>query len=245
MPCVVMIVQEKGGVGKSLVARALAEAVPAAPIIEIDSTQRLVELNDRTQFFRMRAERADIERTGGRAARAEFDPVIDALAAATAPTIIDVGANTSRSLLGALVDLKGDLTAAGVELAVLVVTTAEPGALAEAPRLLDLASELGAERFLIENRCRGAVGGAAMNKLSKGVTVSTLNEHAMEEQAVALLQGGGLASIVRLDPAKLTKQFGLGLGARIRRDLERLRLDAMTAVRPAAEWLVSDKRDDG
>lgn len=245
MPRIVFIVQEKGGVGKSLVARALAEAVPDAPLIEIDSTRRLVELEDRTRFYRMRAERADIERTGGRAARAEFDPVIDALAAATTPTIVDVGANTSRSLLGALVDLKDDLAAAGVEPAVLVVTTAEPGALAEAPRLLDLASELGAERFLVENRYRGAVSEAVVRKLAKDVIVSVLDEHAMEEQAVALLQGGGLASIGALDPAKLTAEYGLGLGARIRRDLERLRLDAMTAVRPAAEWLVGSGPDDG
>lgn len=235
-----LVVQEKGGVGKSLTARATAEAVPDAPVIEIDSTRRLIELEDRTQFFGMRAERSEIERTGGRAAREEFDGVINALAAMTAPTIVDVGANTSRSLLSVLIDLRDDLSDAGVEFGVVVVTTAEPGALSETPRLLDLARELGAERFLVENRLRGQVDEPTMKRLAKGVTVTALDEHVMEDAAVAILQGGGLASIPKLDPVKLRAEHGLGPGSRIRRDLERLRLNAMTAVRPAAEWLVGD-----
>src|SRR5204863_430460 len=99
------VVQDKGGVGKSIVARALAEAVPEAPLIEVDASQRLLELNDRVQFFPMRATREDIERTGGRAARAEFDPVITTMTSATLPTIADIGANTSASLLALLADL--------------------------------------------------------------------------------------------------------------------------------------------
>lgn len=240
MTRVVLVTQEKGGVGKSLVVRALAEAVPDAPIIEVDSTRRLVELQGRTQFFAMRAERADVERTGGRAARAEFDPIIDAIATATQPTIVDVGANTSRSLLASLIDLREDLATAGIEPAVLVVTTAEPGALTETPRLLTLAGELRAEAFLIENRLQGAIDTALMKTFAKSATVSTLDEHTIEDKANAILQSSGLAIIPNLDPSLLTKEHGLGLGARIRRDLERLRADVMQSVRPAAEWLVGE-----
>lgn len=240
MTRIVLVAQEKGGVGKSLVTRGLAEVVPDAPIIEVDSTRRLLEFPDRAQFFAMRAERAEIERTGGRASRSEFDPIVDALAAATLPTIMDVGANTSRSLLSLLIDLHEDLKAAGVELGVLVVTTVEPGALTETPRLLSLAGKLGAKAFLIENRLQGAVDAASMKTFAKSATVSILEEHAMEEKAASLLQRGGLALVPDLDPAVLTQEHGLGLGSRIRRDLERLRSDVMTAVRPAAEWLVGE-----
>lgn len=240
MTRIVLVTQEKGGVGKSLVTRGLAEVVPDAPIIEVDSTRRLTELSDRSQFFAMRAERAEVERTGGRASRAEFDPVVNAIAAASMPTIVDVGANTSRSLLTVLIDLRQDLASAGVELGVLVVTTAEPGALTETPRLLSLANELGATTFLVENRLHGAVDATSMKTFAKSATVSVLEEHVVEEQAGALLQGGGLALVPELDPTVLTKEHGLGLGARIRRDLERLRVDTMQAVQPAAEWLVTD-----
>lgn len=240
MTRIVMVAQEKGGVGKSLIARGLAEAAPEAPVLEIDSTQRLIELGNRVSFFPMRAERVDIERTGGRAARAEFDDVVNALASATVPTIVDIGANASRSLLTVLIDLKEDLAAAGVELGVLVVTTAEPGALAETPRLLKLAGDLGAATFLVENELRGRIDAASHKAFAKSATVSTLTEHVVEDEANAILQGGGLAIIPNLDPAALTKEHGLGLGSRIRRDLERLRADVMTAVRPAAEWLVGE-----
>lgn len=240
MPRTLFVVQEKGGVGKSLVARGLAEALPATPVIEIDSTRRLIELEGRVSFFPMRAERSDIERTGGRAARAEFDPVIAAIADARDPTIVDVGANTSRALLSVLVDLKDDLTDAGIESGVLVVTTSEPGALAEAPRLLALAADLDAERFVIENRLRGPVDPAAMKVLGKGTTATALDEHPMENAAVAIVQSGGLAIVPQLDPAKLRAEHGMGLGSRVRRDLERLRLDVMEAVRPAAVWLAGE-----
>lgn len=240
MPRTLFVVQEKGGVGKSLLARGLAEALPTAPVIEVDSTQRLLELEDRVRFFPMRAERVDIEKTGGRAARAEFDAVITAIADATNPTIVDVGANTSRALLSVLVDLKDDLKDAGVEPGVLVVITSEPGALAEAPRLLFLAADLDAERFVVENRVRGPVDEATMKQLGKGAVVTSLDEHVMEDAAVAIVQDGGLAIVPRLDPTKLRAEHGMGLGSRVRRDLERLRLDTMTAVRPAAAWLAGE-----
>lgn len=238
MPRILLVVQDKGGVGKSITARALAEAVPDAPLIEVDASQRLLELKDRVTFFPMRADRAAIEKTGGRAARAEFDLVVTAMTGATLPTIVDVGANTSASLLALLADLAPDLKEAGVEIGVLVLVTAEPGALAEAPRLMKLAEPFAAGRFVLENRLRGEVDPKTLAKLGTGATVTTLAEQVMEEKAVEILQAGGLSSIPQLDAAKLNQRHGLGLGSRIRRDLVRFRAEAMEAVKPAAEWLV-------
>lgn len=238
MSRILLVVQDKGGVGKSIVARALAEAIPDAPLIEVDASQRLLELKDRVQFFPMRADRAAIERTGGRAARAEFDPVINAMTAANLPTIADIGANTSASFLTLLADLAPDLKESGVAIGVLVLVTAEPGALAEAPRLLKLAEPFSATRFVVENRLRGEVDAKTLAKLGTGATVTMLAEQVMEDKAVEILQAGGLASIPQLDAAKLNERHGLALGSRIRRDLTRFRAEAMAAVKPAAEWLV-------
>lgn len=237
MTNVLLVAQEKGGVGKSLIARALAEAVPGAPVIEIDSTPRLIELESRVTFFPMRAERVDIEKTGGRAARAEFDPVIDAIARATSPTIVDIGANTSRALLTELLGLAPDLAAAGVRFGLVVIVTNEDGALAEAPRLLDLGTAF-AERFVLENRVHGRLDPRILARIAGSVPVSTLEEFVLEEEAQPILQGGGLSSIPKLDPAKLTAHHGMALAARIRRDLAGLRLAAMEAVRAPAEWLI-------
>lgn len=238
MPRILLVVQDKGGVGKSVCARALAEAVPDAPVIEIDASQRLLELGDRVSFFPMRATREEIERTGGRAARSEFDPIVDAMTRTSLPTIVDVGANTSGSLLSLLADLAPDLKSASVEVGVLVLVTAEPGALAEAPKLMARAKPFAAARFLVENRLRGEVDAKPLAKIADGAIVTHFAEQVMEEKAAELLQAGGLASIPRLDAAKLNERHGLALGARIRRDLTRIRLEAMQAVEPAATWLV-------
>jgi len=236
---ILLVGQEKGGVGKSLVVRAVAEAVPDAPILEIDSTRRLIELESRVSYFGMRAERADIEKTGGKAARAEFDAVINAIAGATLPTIVDIGANTSRALLTVLAELGGELKDAGVELGLLVVVTNEPGALAEAPRLMNLAKPL-ATRFVLENRLHGSIDLKALKVIADGSPVSVLEEHVMEEKAVGLLQGGGLASVPNLDTKRLNEVHGIALGARIKRDLTAMRAGAMEAVRGPAEWLVGE-----
>lgn len=239
MPRVLLVGQEKGGVGKSLVVRALAEAVPEAPILEIDSTRRLIELEQRVSYFGMRAERVDIEKTGGKAARAEFDAVINAIAKADMPTIVDIGANTSRSFLSVLADLATDLSDARIELGLVVVVTGEPGALAEAPRLMNLAKPF-ATRFVLENRLHGAIDPKMLKQIADGAPVSVLEEHVMEEKAVTLLQGGGLASVPQLDAKRLNELHGMALGARIRSDLTALRADAMEAVRGPAEWLVGE-----
>lgn len=238
MTRILLVVQDKGGVGKSLTTRALAEAVPDAPVIEVDASQRLIELKERVTFFPMRADRAAIDLSGGKAARAEFDGVITAMQRATKPTIIDVGANTSASLMSVLGSLSAALTALKIQLGVVVLVTAEPGALAEAPRLMMLAKPLAATRFLIENRLHGEVEPKSLAKIADGATVTILAEHAMEDHAVAVLQAGGLASIPKLDIAKLIDRHGVALGSRVHADLTRLRADTMEAVLPAAKWLI-------
>src|SRR5450759_5481547 len=113
MTKVLLIVQEKGGCGKTLVGRGLAEVVPGAPVVEVDASPRLIELGKRATFFKTRADREDIESTGGAASRSEFDPIIDAIASATLPTVVDIGANTGVALLTVIADLTEDFAAPG------------------------------------------------------------------------------------------------------------------------------------
>src|SRR5664280_2674335 len=115
MTKVLLITQDKGGVGKSLATRGLAEVVPGAPVIEVDASPRLIELGKRAKFFKTRADREDIESTGGAASRSEFDPIIDAIASATLPTVVDIGANTGVALLTVIGDVAEDFAAAGIE----------------------------------------------------------------------------------------------------------------------------------
>jgi hypothetical protein len=208
-------------------------------VIEIDSSPRMIELGKRVQFFQMRADRDEIERTGGAVSRAEFDQVINAIASATLPTIVDIGANTGSSLLAVIAGLTDDFSAARVEFGLLVVTTAEPGALAEVPKLLSIAAPWTTARFLIENRIHGDIDPKTLSKLASAATVTCLMYQVMDEKAAAILQAGGLASIARLDANALNAKFGIAQGSRIRRDLTRTRLEVMQAVRLAAEWLVA------
>jgi hypothetical protein len=157
-----------------LISRGLAEVIPAAPLIEVDSNQRMIELTKRVRFFQTRADREEIERTGGAAARAEFDPVINAIASATLPTVIDIGANTAASLLPVIADCASDFAGAGIEFGVLVVVTAEPGALAWVPKLLAIAEPFAAIRFVVENRVEGEIDTMMLQKISAGATVSGL-----------------------------------------------------------------------
>jgi hypothetical protein len=239
MTRVLGIVQDKGGVGKTVISRGLAEVVPGAPLFEIDSSPRMIELGKRVRFFPMRADREAIELTGGAASRAEFDQIIDAIASATLPSVIDIGANTGVSLLTVIAGLREDFAAAGIEFGVLVVTTAEPGSLAEVPKLLSVAAPWAAARFVIENRVQGEVDPKMLLKIAAGATVSCLLNQVMDEKAAAILQAGGLASIAKLDAKALNDKFGVAQGSRIRRDLTRVRLEVMHAVRPAAEWLIA------
>ena len=238
MSRILLVAQEKGGVGKTVFARALAEAIEGAPIFEIDASHRMRELGDRVKFFKMRADREAIEKTGGKAARAEFDAVLDAFASAKVGTIVDVGANTSVTFCKVLSEVAPELIKAGVEFGVCIVVTREPGALAEAPKLLSLTKPWAKVRFLIENRLHGGVDPNWLKKATDGAIVSSFEQQSLEEGADGYLQAGGLAMIAKLDPEKLRKEHGIGSALRIRKDLERFRLEAMQAVRPAAEWLV-------
>jgi MinD-like ATPase involved in chromosome partitioning or flagellar assembly len=239
MTKVLLVSQDKGGTGKTLICRGLCEILPGAPVFEIDSSPRMIELGKRVKFFQMRADRDEIERTGGTISRAEFDQVINAIASATLPTIVDIGANTGASLLAVIAGLTDDFSAAGVEFGLLVVTTAEPGALAEVPKLLSIAAPWTTARFLIENRIHGDIDPKTLSKLASAATVTCLMNQVMDEKAAAILQAGGLASIARLDANALNAKFGIAQGSRIRRDLTRTRLEVMQAVRLAAEWLVA------
>jgi hypothetical protein len=239
MTKVLLIAQEKGGVGKSLVTRGVAEVVPGAPVIEVDASPRMIELGKRAQFFKTRADRDEIEKTGGAASRGEFDEVIDAIASATLPTVVDIGANTGVALLSVIADLTEDFASAGIEFGILVVTTAEPGALAEVPRLLATAAPFAAKQFVIDNRSNGDADPKKIANLAPDATVICLLELHMDKKAVPILQAGGLASIAKLDPEALRTKFGTATGSRIRRDLTRVRLEVMKAVRLPAEWLIS------
>lgn len=84
----------------------------------------------------------------------------------------------------------------------------------------------------------GAVDANWLKKSGDGAKLSSFDQQLLEEGADEYLQAGGLCLIGKLDPAKLRDKHGLGAASRIRKDLERFRLEAMQAVRPAAEWLV-------
>ncbi len=126
MPRILLVAQDKGGSGKTVLVRALAECLPSAHLIEIEANRRLIELEDRVSFFPVRAERGEINRTGGAAARAEFDGPLNAVAGAQGPIIVDVGANTAGSLLPLIGEAQARYARRGVEFALLVVLTSEP-----------------------------------------------------------------------------------------------------------------------
>jgi hypothetical protein len=239
MTKILLVSQDKGGTAKTLISRGLAEVVPGAPVFEIDSSPRMIELGKRVKFFQMRADRDEIERTGGAVSRSEFDPVINAIASATLPTIVDIGANTGASLLSVIGGLADDFSAAGVQFGLLVVTTAEPGAVAEVPKLFALAAPWASARFLVDNRFHGEIDSKILVKIASGARVTCLLKQVMDENAAAILQAGGLASIAKLDAKVLNEKFGITRGSRMRRDLTRIRLEVMQAVRLAAEWLVA------
>ncbi|WP_398464771.1 hypothetical protein [Tardiphaga sp.] len=238
MPRILFVTQEKGGVGKTVFARALAEAIDGAPIIEIDSSARMIELGDRVTFFKMRADREAIERSGGKAARSEFDALLTELESSKIATIVDVGANTSLTLLSVISDIAPVLAKSGSEFGICAVVTAEHAAMAAASSILAVSKPWAAAQFLIENRLHENVPADWLKAHCQVDALTSFDHQILENGADEILQAGGLASIGRIDPTELRAKYGIGPALRIHRDLERFRTDAMEAVRPAAEWLV-------
>lgn len=265
MPRILLVAQEAGGIGKSTVTRGLAEAVPDAAILEIESTQRLTEFRvfrseasatgkGRTakaqseegrasegggvRHFPMRATREAIEASGGKAARAELDPVVNALYAATAAMLVDIGANTSASLLGILADEAASLREGGIELGLVVVVAADAGALADAGKLLHGAKDWATARFVVANAVRGAVDPVILKRVAGDATIAHLRGFELEDKAREVLAAGGLRGIARLDRTGLAEQTSPAEAGRILRDLTAFRLAVMEAVKPAALWLV-------
>lgn len=246
MTRILLVAQETGGVGKSTITRGLAEAVPDAAILEIESTQRLTEFKagkgdhepGSVRHFPMRADRAAIEASGGKAARAELDPVVNALYAATTATLVDIGANTSASLLGILADEAPTLREAGIELGLVVVVAAEAGALADAGKLLHGAKDWAAARFVVANAVRGAIDPVLLKRVAGEAVLTHLRGFELEDKTRAVLAAGQLRGIAKLDRAKLAKETSPAEAGRILRDLTGFRLAVMEAVKPAALWLV-------
>ncbi|GJE78456.1 chromosome partitioning protein [Methylorubrum suomiense] len=248
MPRILLVAQETGGIGKSTVTRGLAEAVPDAPILEIESVPRLTEFKTAdvsnqpgsVQHFPMRATREAIEASGGKAARAEFDPVINALYAVTTASLVDIGANTSASLLGILREEAPTLREAGIELGLVVVVAAEAGALADAGKLLQGTPAWTGARFVVANGVRGAVDPVILKRVVGDATVTQLRGFELEDETREVLAAGQLRGVARLDRASLVQQTSPAQAGRILRDLTAFRLAVMEAVKPAALWLVGE-----
>jgi hypothetical protein len=244
---VLLVGQDKGGSGKSLVVRALAESVVTARIIELEDEPRLVELEDRVDFFPVRADRSEIDRTSGEAARSEYDAVLDLMARKPAagatlpePLIVDIGANASRSFLPEVASRAARYARIGVEFAMLTVITAEPGAASSAPVVLDLARPFAKPLFAVENQIEGPVDAKVLKALGKDAVLRRLARLTLDPKANGLLQKGGLRFIAeRLGEAEdnLSETFGFAAAGRMIQDLTAFRAQAMAAVAPMAEWL--------
>jgi hypothetical protein len=234
-----MVGQEKGGVGKTTGVRALADAVPDAGIVELETSHRLLEWDDRVNYLAARVDAQEVERTGGLAQREAFDPLINAIATASSAMIVDIGANTSTAAFLAITEVAPSLAALGLQIGVVIVATADPAAIAAAGQLMEIVRPWAAQRFLLENQLHGPIPHRQLLEIGEGTTITTLAHHAMDPKAISIVNAGGFSSLPRLDPAALNQKFGLMRGLRIMRDLHKFRLAAMRAVEPAAVWLVS------
>jgi hypothetical protein len=247
MPHILLFAQETGGVGKSTLTRGAAEAVPDAPIIELESTPRILEYDHgktkgpkRVSHFPVRADRASIDRSGGQAARAEFDGPINAMIGAELPTIIDVGANTASSLLASFDDeFIAGIADAGIEMALAVVVTADAAALTDGAKLLASSKRWAKARFVVENKLRGDVDPAMLKRVADGAQATVLPKFGFEPRTLGFLQAMGLYAIPQLKASDFQKEYGFNEARRMVSDLKAFRLAVMEAVRPAATWLAS------
>jgi hypothetical protein len=244
MSRVIPVLQEIGGTGKSTTTRALAEAVPDAAIVEIETTSRLIEIEARVSHFPMRAERSEIDATAGEAALAEYDRPINHLLRQTLPTIVDVGANGAASVLQALAQMTETFARRDREIGVLVVVADDPASYTAAAKLLALSRSFAAAQFVVANDVRGPVDAALVKKIAAGAKITTLRRFVFERRVLPLVGALGLALIPSLDEDGLAERLAVGgvaddaLAARTKAGLDAFRLAAMEAVRPAAEWLI-------
>lgn len=245
MSRILIVTQEAGGVGKSTAARALAEAVPDAPVREIESSRRLVELGDRVEHFPLRAGATEVRETGGEAALSEYDEVINGLVADKRPTIVDVGANGAEAVLTSFGRMASLFARRGRQVGVLVVVAADESAYSSAEKLLVMSKPWAAAQFIVANEHRGAIDRARVDGFAKGATVTLLSSFNIPKAVRPMVEPLGFALIGQLDEEKLAEQLSdrkgnpnFMMAANVADLMTSFRLAAMTAVRPAAEWLI-------
>jgi hypothetical protein len=247
MPRILIVAQETGGIGKTTVTRGLAEAVPDAPIFEIESNKRILEYDHgrakgplRVTHFPVRAERKDVETSGGQAARAEFDGVINAMIDITLPTIVDVGANAALSLLTLFdEELIAAFAENQIELGLLVIVAADASAMTNAAKLMAAAKSWAAARFIVDNRLRGDPDPVLLKRIADGASVSMLAKRDFEPRTIRFVQAMGLVAIPSLKTSDLRSEMPFAQARRMASDLKAFRLEVMEAGRAAATWLAS------
>ncbi len=239
------VVQETGGVGKSTVARALAEAVEDAPVYEIESSTRLLELGERVRHFPIRVDSAELMKTGGEAAMVEFNPVINALVRETRPAIVDIGANGAAPFLAAVGRAAGLFARRSRGLGVLFVAAAPESAYDSLETLVTLAQPWAAKQFVVANEYRDTVDIDRVRQLVPEASVTRLPRFSFAAGVRPVVDPLGLALIPQLDEEKLAEQLrdkggdpDYALAATTVGVLAEFRLEAMRAVREAAEWLI-------
>ena len=248
MPKVLFVGQDKGGVGKSTLVRAVAEVIQDIPILEIDNSHRLIEFDRgrpkkeprQVTYFPMRADREAIDSSGGEAARAEFDEVLKAIETARVPTVVDVGANTATALFSVLRELAPDMKEAGIMLGIMIIVTSDPSAIGEAIALRKTVAPWHDALFIVENRVGRPVPPDELARVADGAAVSEFAKVVMDPIAVEILQARGLKDIPNLDRVQLNARHGIARGVRIRNDLDRFREAAIEAVSEAARWLAGE-----
>lgn len=245
MSRILFVTQEAGGVGKSTAARALAEAVPDAPVYEVESTKRLIEIGDRVEHFPIRAARADVVASGGEAALSEYDEVINGLIAETRPAIVDIGANGAEAVLASIGRMAATFGRRKRDLGVLVVVASDESAYASADKLLTLSKSWATKQFVLANDVRGVVDQRRVAALAEGATITTLPLFNIPRQVRPMVEPLGFALVPQVDEEELAKQFAdrkgnpnWTLAASVTDILRTFRLEAMRAVRPAAEWVI-------
>ena len=164
----IIIVQQTGGVGKSTTTRALAEAVPDAPVIEIESTRRLLEIEGRVAFFPMRADRPEIAASAGEAALSEYDQPLNRILREPLPSIVDVGANSGVAVVQALGAMAEAFSRRGKEIGMVVVVANDASAYTDGAKLLALGRAFTAAQFVVANEVRGPVDGTLIKSFAKG-----------------------------------------------------------------------------